>query len=65
LLAPERLQRLVLVPSGGADEIGLSGTLATVAPASEIAVLFVRRETTAAAAVKLVTEFVGGSGAEA
>jgi pimeloyl-ACP methyl ester carboxylesterase len=60
LLEPERVERLVLVPRGGAEETGLTGTLAMTAPKRDVAVLLVRRETSASAAVERVTEFIAG-----
>jgi pimeloyl-ACP methyl ester carboxylesterase len=60
LLEPERLQRLVLVPRGVAEETGLSGTLATAKPAREVSVMLVRRETAVDTAVELVDKFVAG-----
>src|SRR5215831_14021023 len=60
LLEPERVDRLVLVPRGGAEETGLTGTLAMKAPRRDIGVLLVRRDASAAQAVERVTEFVAG-----
>jgi pimeloyl-ACP methyl ester carboxylesterase len=61
LLEPDRLNRLVLVPRGGAEETGLAGTLATSASSRETAVLLVRRQTPVTDAVQLVTGFVAGA----
>lgn len=60
LLEPDRLQRLILVPQGGAKETGLTGTLTTATPTREISVLLIRRETAVANAVQLVDKFVAG-----
>ena len=60
LLEPDRLQRLVLVPRGVAEETGLSGTLATAKPAREVSVMLVRRQTAGDTAVELVDKFVAG-----
>jgi hypothetical protein len=58
LLDPDRLQGLVLVPHGRAEETGLTGTLSTSTPTKPIPVLVVRRDTSVAGAVALVGEFV-------
>lgn len=60
LLEPDRLQRLVLVPRGVAEETGLTGRLTTSTPSREISVLLVRREAATADAVQMVNEFVAG-----
>ena len=58
LLEPDRLQGLVLVPHGTAEETGLTGALSTSTPTEAIPVLVVRRDTSVVGAVALVGEFV-------
>jgi pimeloyl-ACP methyl ester carboxylesterase len=58
LLEPDRLQRLVLIPSGHADETGLTGVLSTSTLTKAVPVMVVRRDVSVADAMELVNDFV-------
>ena len=58
LLGGDQLSRVVLVPSGDADNAGLDGTLATPVRDESIALLVVRAGLPAAEALPLVTGFL-------
>ena len=44
LLEPERIERLVLVPSGRVEETGLSGALSSTLGSADVEMLVVRRD---------------------
>ncbi len=58
LLEPDRISRLVLVPSGSGDETALAGTLTPTLSSSRVAVLVVRRDTPSANAIPAIEEFI-------
>jgi pimeloyl-ACP methyl ester carboxylesterase len=60
LLDPERIERLVLVPSGGGDETGLAGVLTPSVGAADIAILILRRDCAAAEAIPALERFLRG-----
>jgi pimeloyl-ACP methyl ester carboxylesterase len=60
LLEPERVQKLVLVPSGGAEETGLASVLTPSAGASSVPMLVIRRDWPAADAIPLIERFLQG-----
>jgi pimeloyl-ACP methyl ester carboxylesterase len=58
LLDASRVERLVLVPGGGAGETGLDGTLATTVTGAAVPLLVVRRGLSAADALPLLRTFL-------
>ena len=58
LLDAERLDRLVLVPGGGAEETGLLGMLGTVAKSDAVPVLVLRRGTAPDQARRVIEPFL-------
>ena len=58
LLDTERLARLVLIPSGSADETGLTGMLGTTGRSSALPVLVLRRAAPVEQALRLVQPFL-------
>ena len=61
LLDPDRITRLILVPTGAADETGLTGALSTTVQSKAVPVLVVRRDVAVSKAVQMVCEFVAES----
>lgn len=61
LLEAERVDRLVLIPDGAADETGLDGALSPSRDGPSLPILLLRREHPDAAAVELMTRFLGPS----
>jgi len=60
LLEPERIQRLVLIPSGRAEETGLASVLTPAPGAESVSMLVVRRDCPAKEAVGLIDRFLRG-----
>jgi len=60
LLEPERVERLVLVPSGSAEETGLVSVMTPSVGAKSITMLIVRRDYPAAEAIPLIGRFLRG-----
>ena len=60
LLEPERVSRLVLIPSGSADETGLAGAVTSTSSAATVLVLVVRRDLAAQQAISLIERFLRG-----
>lgn len=58
LLEPDRVGRLVLVPSGAGDETALAGTLTPTLSSSRVAVLVIRRDTPSANAIAAIEGFI-------
>ncbi|HEX6535839.1 MAG TPA: hypothetical protein VF041_14670 [Gemmatimonadaceae bacterium] len=58
LLEPERLDRLVLVPRGRAEESGVAGSLSTAARQQALPILVVRRGHPASDALATVERFI-------
>jgi pimeloyl-ACP methyl ester carboxylesterase len=58
LLAPDQIERLVLVPGGLAGETGLDGTLATTLAGVSVPLLVVRRGLSAAEAFPMLRNFL-------
>lgn len=63
LLGCDQVERLVLVPAGGAGETGLDGTLATSAAGVSVPLLIVRRALPAREAIPMLTQFLEGRSA--
>jgi pimeloyl-ACP methyl ester carboxylesterase len=61
LTDPERVDRLVLIPVGGAEETGLVAVLTPVAGAATIPMIVVRRDQPDSDAVGVVERFLGGA----
>jgi pimeloyl-ACP methyl ester carboxylesterase len=61
LTDPERVERLVLIPVGGAEETGLVAVLTPVVGAAAIPMMVVRRDQPAGDAVAVVERFLGGA----
>jgi pimeloyl-ACP methyl ester carboxylesterase len=60
LLEPERIERLVLVPAGGAEETGLATVMTPSLGVVSVSMLVVRRDNPAPHAVPLIERFVRG-----
>ena len=60
LLEPDRIERLVLVPTGGAEATGLAGEMTPALSGATVAILIVRRDCPAADAVPLIERFLRG-----
>jgi pimeloyl-ACP methyl ester carboxylesterase len=60
LLEPERIQRLVLVPSGNAEETGLASVMTPSLGSTSVSMLVVRRDCPAVDAVALIERFLRG-----
>jgi pimeloyl-ACP methyl ester carboxylesterase len=58
LLEPDRVDRLVLVSSGSADETALAGTLTPALSSAHVAMLVVRRDTAPANAIAAIEGFM-------
>lgn len=58
LLEPDRLDRLVLVPDGTAEETGLDGTLGATNGAATLPILVLRREHPPDSAVEVLMSFL-------
>jgi pimeloyl-ACP methyl ester carboxylesterase len=59
LLEPDRLENLVLVPAGRAEETGLSGVLTSTLSSADMGMLVIRREVTAGEAISIIERFLG------
>jgi hypothetical protein len=60
LLEPDRLERLVLVPSGSAEETGLASVMTPSLGAKSVSMLVVRRDCPATDAIPLIERFLRG-----
>jgi hypothetical protein len=60
LLEPDRVDRLVLVPSGSAEETGLATVMTPSPGAKSVSLLVVRRDCPAIDAVPLIERFLRG-----
>lgn len=60
LLEPERVNRLVLVPSGGVEETGLAGVLTSTLSSADVEMLVIRRDYPTAEAIDVVERFLRG-----
>ena len=58
LLDPDRINRLVLVPSGRGDETALGGTLTPTLSSARVAVLVVRRDAPSGEAIGAIERFI-------
>ena len=60
LLEPERVERLILVPSGGVEETGLTGVLTSTLGSADVEMLVVRRDFPANDAISIIERFLRG-----
>jgi hypothetical protein len=60
LLEPERIERLVLVPSGRVEETGLSGAISSTLGSADVEMLVVRRDFPSAEAILVIERFLRG-----
>jgi len=60
LLEPERVERLILVPSGGVEETGLTGVLTSTLGSADVEMLVVRRDFPANDAISTIERFLRG-----
>lgn len=60
LLESERVERVVLVPSGAADETGLAGVMTPSIGTRSVSVLIVRRDCPSTQAIPLIERFLKG-----
>jgi pimeloyl-ACP methyl ester carboxylesterase len=60
LLEPERIENLVLVPAGAADETGLSGVLTSTLSSAGVRMLVIRRDVASEDAMSIVEQFLDG-----
>ncbi len=60
LLEPERVERLVLVPSGRVEETGLSGALSSTLGSADVEMLVVRRDFPSDEAISVIERFLRG-----
>jgi pimeloyl-ACP methyl ester carboxylesterase len=60
LLEPERIERLILVPSGRVEETGLSGALSSTLGSADVEMLVVRRDFPSTEAISIIERFLRG-----
>ena len=58
LLEPERIERLILVPSGRVEETGLSGALSSTLGSADVEMLVVRRDFPSSDAISIIDRFL-------
>ena len=61
LLEPERVERLILIPCGSAEETGLSGALSSTLGSSDVKLLVVRRDAPSTEAISIIETFLAGA----